>query len=144
MLTIKNAFKVKVGYSDHTEGIEVPIAAAALGADVIEKHFTLDRSMPGPDHKASLEPFQLMEMVRSIRSVSMALGDGIKKASKSESKNICIARKSIIALREIEPGEILTVENISTKRPGSGISPMRWDEVINTVAQKHYFEGDLI
>jgi N,N'-diacetyllegionaminate synthase len=144
MLTISNAFGVKVGYSDHTQGIEVPIAAVAMGACVIEKHFTLDRTMEGPDHKASLEPQELGAMVQSIRQVTQALGDGIKKPSKSETRNIVIARKSIVAARQIKAGEIFDEDNITIKRPGSGISPMRWDEIVGQVAQKSYEEDDLI
>jgi len=144
MQTIGNTFKIRVGYSDHTLGIEVPIAAAALGADVIEKHFTLDRNMEGPDHKASLEPAELKEMVIAIRNIEKALGDGIKKPSKSETPNKLIARKSIVAKRAIKKGEILNEDNLTIKRPGNGISPMRWDEILGTVAQKDYEEDDLI
>jgi N,N'-diacetyllegionaminate synthase len=138
--TIKKAFKVNVGYSDHTPGIEVPIAAIALGSTVIEKHFTLDKNMPGPDHKASLEPHELKTMVTAIRNIEKALGDGIKKPTPSELKNMHVARKSIIARRDIKKGEIFTTENITVKRPGSGISPMRWYEILGTVAQKDYKE----
>lgn len=144
MNTIKDAFGVKVGYSDHTKGIEVPIAAVAMGASVIEKHFTLDCTMEGPDHKASLEPHELKMMVSAIRNVELALGDSIKQASKSEQKNIHIARRSIVAARDIKKGDILTVENITAKRPGGGISPMRWDEVLGTVAQKDYLQDEPI
>ncbi len=144
MVTIKEAFKVKVGYSDHTPGIEVPIAAVALGATVIEKHFTLDKNMPGPDHKASLEPHELKAMVTAIRNIEKALGDGIKKPTPSELKNIHVARKSIIARRDIKKGEIFTIENITVKRPGTGISPMRWYEVLGTVAQRDYKEDEII
>jgi N,N'-diacetyllegionaminate synthase len=144
MQTIKAAFGVKVGYSDHTQGIDVPIAAVAMGACVIEKHFTLDRTMEGPDHKASLEPAELKAMVQGIRRVSEALGSGIKKPSKSEAKNITIARKSIVALRVIKTGEIFSLENLTVKRPGSGINPMRWDEMIGQVAQRDYQYDDLI
>ena len=136
MLTIKEAFKVNVGYSDHTLGIEVPIAAASLGATVIEKHFTLDKNLPGPDHKASLEPHELKEMVKAIRNIEKALGNGIKKSSKSEEKNINIARKSIVAKRDIKKGETLTEENLTTKRPGNGISPMQWNKIIGKKAYK--------
>jgi N,N'-diacetyllegionaminate synthase len=142
--TIKKAFKVNVGYSDHTPGIEVPIAAIALGSTVIEKHFTLDKNMPGPDHKASLEPHELKTMVTAIRNIEKALGDGIKKPTPSELKNMHVARKSIIARRDIKKGEIFTTENITVKRPGSGISPMRWYEILGTVAQKDYKEDELI
>lgn len=144
MLTIRNAFGVKVGYSDHTQCIEVPIAAVAMGACVIEKHFTLDRNMEGPDHKASLEPQELKAMVQAIRHVTQALGDGIKKPSKSETKNIAIARKSIVAARKIKAGEIFSEDNITIKRPGNGINPMRWDEILGQVAQRGYEEDDLI
>lgn len=144
MLTIKNAFNIKVGYSDHTKGIEVPIAAVALGAEIIEKHFTLDRNMEGPDHKASLEPDELTKMITSIRNIEKAFGDGIKKPSKSELKNKLIARKSLVALKRIEKGELFTEENIGIKRPGSGISPMRWDEVLGKLANKEFNVDDLI
>jgi len=144
MLTIKEAFKVKVGYSDHTLGIEVPIAAVALGASVIEKHFTLDKNMEGPDHKASLEPHELKAMIDAIRNIEKALGNGIKKPSKSELKNKDIVRKSIVAKREIKKGEIFTEDNITVKRPGNGISPMRWYEVLGKVASRDYKEDELI
>ncbi|MCL5030121.1 MAG: N-acetylneuraminate synthase [Bacteroidetes bacterium] len=144
MLTIKNAFDVKVGYSDHTLGIEVPIAAVALGAGVIEKHFTLDKKMEGPDHKASLEPNELKLMVEAIRNIEEALGNGIKKPPKSEIININIVRKSIVAKKTIRKGEILTEENLTVKRPGNGISPMRWDEIIGTSAGKDYTEDEII
>lgn len=144
MITIREAFKVKVGYSDHTPGIEIPIAAVALGATVIEKHFTLDKNMPGPDHKASLEPHELKAMITAIRNVEKALGIGIKKPSPSELKNKPIARKSIVAKRDIKKGEIFTPENITVKRPGTGISPMRWYEVLGKQAQRDYKEDELI
>jgi len=144
MQTIGAAFNVKVGYSDHTQGIEVPIAAVAMGARVIEKHFTLDRAMDGPDHKASLEPSELKAMVQGIRYVCQALGNGIKKPSKSEVNNIAIARKSIVAACQIKIGEPFSEDNITIKRPGNGISPMRWDEVIGQVAQRDYNEDDVI
>ncbi len=145
MNTIKDEFNVNVGYSDHTKGIEVPIAAAALGASVIEKHFTLDRNMEGPDHKASLEPYELKAMVSAIRNIEKAVGgDGTKHVSESERKNITIARKSIIAARDIKKGELLTEENMTVKRPGTGISPMRWEEVIGTKAIRNFAEEDLI
>ena len=134
MLTIKEAFKVNVGYSDHTLGIEIPIAAVALGATVIEKHFTLDKNLPGPDHKASLKPHELKSMVKAIRNIEKALGSGIKKPSKSEVKNIDIVRKSIVAKRNIKKGETLTEENITTKRPGNGINPMNWNKIIEKKA----------
>jgi len=144
MLTIKETFKVKVGYSDHTKGIEVAIAAVAMGAEVIEKHFTLDRNLPGPDHKASLEPDELKAMVSAIRNIELALGDGVKKASKSEIKNITLARKSIVAIKKIKKGEIFSTQNIAAKRPGNGISPMRWDEIIGEKAIKEFKPDDLI
>ncbi len=144
MRTIGAAFGVRVGYSDHTQGIEVPIAAVALGASVIEKHFTLDRNMDGPDHKASLEPSELIAMVRAIRQVTCAMGDGIKHPSQSEIKNIAVARKSIVASCTIKAGELFSPQNISVKRPGNGMSPMRWDEVIGTAALKDYQADDLI
>jgi len=144
MLTIKEAFKVKVGYSDHTLGIEVPIAAVALGASVIEKHFTLDKNLEGPDHKASLEPHELKAMIDAIRNIEKSLGDGIKKPSKSELKNKYIARKSIVAKKEIKKGEIFTEDNITIKRPGNGISPMRRYEVLGKVASRDYKEDELI
>lgn len=144
MLEIKEKFGVKIGYSDHTEGIEVPIAAVALGATVIEKHFTLDRNMEGPDHKASLEPSELKVMVRSIRNIEQALGTGHKTISESERKNIEIARKSIVAAKDIKEGEIFTEENITVKRPGNGISPMEWENVIGKVAKRNFQEEELI
>ncbi len=144
MQSIKETFGVKIGYSDHTKGIEVPIAAVAMGATVIEKHFTLDCAMEGPDHKASLEPHELKMMVDAIRNIELALGDGIKKASASEIKNIQIARKSIVAAKDIKKGDILTVENITAKRPGNGISPMKWDEVLGVAAQKDYLQDEPI
>lgn len=144
MLQLRDKFGVKVGYSDHTKGIEVPIAAVAMGADVIEKHFTLDRTLPGPDHKASLEPNELNAMVDAIRNIEQALGDGQKHVSVSEEKNMAIARKSIVASKDIKRGELLTEENLTTKRPGSGISPMRWEEVIGTKAIRDFAEDELI
>lgn len=144
MLEIKEKFGVKVGYSDHTEGIEVPIAAVALGAAVIEKHFTLDKHMEGPDHKASLEPSELKAMVKSIRNIEQALGTGHKTISESERKNIEIARKSIVAAKDIKEGEIFTEENITVKRPGNGISPMEWENVIGKVAKRDFKEEELI
>ena len=144
MQEIKETFNVEVGYSDHTNGIEVPIAAVALGATVIEKHFTLDRSLPGPDHKASLEPQELKAMVSSIRHIEDALGDGHKKISESERKNIAVARKSIVAACNIRKGDLLTERNLTVKRPGTGISPMNWESVIGTKAVKDFQEGDLI
>lgn len=144
MASIKRNFDVQVGYSDHTSGIEVPIAAVALGAKVIEKHFTLDRNLPGPDHKASLEPHELKEMVCAIRHIEQALGDGIKRVSDSEKANISVARKSIVAACPIKKGERLTEDNLTVKRPGSGLSPMLWNEVVGTFAIKDYEEEDLI
>jgi len=144
MLTLREAFKLPVGYSDHTLGIEVPIAAVALGATVIEKHFTLDKKMEGPDHKASLEPEELKAMVMAIRNIEKAIGDGIKKPNKSEIEIIKVARKSIVARRAINKGEIFTNENITVKRPGTGISPMRWDEVIGKKALRDFEKDELI
>ncbi|MBQ6024780.1 MAG: N-acetylneuraminate synthase [Lachnospiraceae bacterium] len=144
MKTMREAFGVEVGYSDHTKGIEVPIAAVALGATIIEKHFTLDRNMEGPDHKASLEPQELKQMVCSIRNIEKAIGTGDKTPSASEKKNITIARKSIVAKKEIKAGEVFTVENITVKRPGTGISPMRWNEVLGTKAVRDFNEDEKI
>lgn len=144
MLEIAETFKVKFGYSDHTQGIEVPIAAVALGASVIEKHFTLDKTMEGPDHKASLEPEELKAMVQAIRHIEQALGTGHKTISESERKNIEIARKSIVAACPIKAGELLTEDNLTVKRPGSGISPMRWNEVVGTFAVKDFEEEEPI
>lgn len=141
---LRRSLGVEVGYSDHTKGIEVPIAAVALGATVIEKHFTLDKTMEGPDHKASLEPNELKAMVDAIRNIEQALGDGHKHVSPSERKNMDIARKSIVAARDIRKGEVLTEENITTKRPGNGISPMRWDSVIGTTAIRDFGYDELI
>lgn len=144
MCTLRDRFCLKVGYSDHTKGIEVPIAAVAMGAEIIEKHFTLDRNMEGPDHKASLEPAELKCMVDCIRNIESALGTGIKQPAESEKKNISIARKSIVACTSIKKGEILSGKNITTKRPGSGISPMKWNEVIGTCAVRDFEEDELI
>lgn len=145
MLHIQKEFGTAVGYSDHTLGIEVPIAAVALGASVIEKHFTLDKNMEGPDHKASLEPDELKAMVCAIRNTSKAIaGSGLKKPSNSESKNKDIARKSIVAAKSIKKGEIFTAENLTVKRPGNGISPMLWDNVVGTTASKDFEMEDLI
>lgn len=138
MLALKDKFHTEVGYSDHTLGIEVPIAATAMGATVIEKHFTLDRGMEGPDHKASLEPDELKCMIQSIRNIERAMGTGIKEPTNSEYKNILVARKSIVARKQIQAGEIFTEENITTKRPGDGMSPMRWNEVIGKTASREY------
>ena len=144
MQSIHSAFGVAVGYSDHTPGIEVAIAAVAMGASVIEKHFTLDRKLPGPDHKASLEPGELISMVSAIRNIEIALGDGIKRLTPSEARNKPLARKSLVASRAIEAGEIFSAEFITTKRPGPGISPMLWDKVVGQIAQRHYQADELI
>lgn len=144
MQTISTAFGVKVGYSDHTMGIEVPIAAVALGASIIEKHFTLDRNLPGPDHKASLEAHELKAMIRAIRNIEKSLGNGVKKPSPSELKNSPVARKSIVASKYIRKGEIFTEKNLTVKRPGTGISPMRWDEIIGQKAIKEYKQDEPI
>lgn len=144
MTTIGNTFDVAYGYSDHTLGIEVDIAAVAMGASCIEKHFTLDKTMEGPDHKASLEPDELKEMVKAIKNIELALGNSVKKPSKSEIQNIQIARKSIVAKRLIKKGEILGEDNLAVKRPGNGINPMRWDEIIGAIATKDYSEDELI
>ncbi|MEE3392711.1 MAG: N-acetylneuraminate synthase [Lachnospiraceae bacterium] len=144
MLTMKEDLGLPVGYSDHTRGIEIPIAAVAMGASIIEKHFTLDRNMEGPDHKASLEPDELRSMVDSIRHVEAALGSGIKQVSDSERPNIAVARKSIVARCDIKKGELLSEENITTKRPGNGIDPMKWHEVTGTKAVRDFKEDELI
>lgn len=144
MCTMEKAFGVRVGYSDHTKGIEVPVAAVALGACVIEKHFTLDKNMEGPDHKASLEPTELKEMINSIRNIEKALGSSIKKVSFSEKKNKIIARKSIVAKRNIRKGEYFSEENLTVKRPGNGISPMCWEKVIGRKAPCNFKEDELI
>lgn len=144
MLNIKKQFQTKVGYSDHTLGIEVPIAAVSLGATIIEKHFTLDRNLKGPDHAASLEPAELKKMVESIRNIEQALGDGFKKPSSSEIKNKTAARKSIVAAKKINKDELFSNDNLTVKRPGNGISPMRWDDVIGTKASKDFEEDELI
>lgn len=138
MSTLRDKFNVKVGYSDHTKGIEVPIAAVALGAEVIEKHFTLDKNMEGPDHKASLEPNELMTMVNAIRNIEDSLGDGDKIPSESEKKNIAIARKSIVAKMEIRKGDIFTTDNLTVKRPGDGISPMEWFNIVGETAHRDF------
>ncbi|GAA4175663.1 N-acetylneuraminate synthase [Sphingobacterium ginsenosidimutans] len=145
MLHIGNTFDTEIGYSDHTLGIEVPIAAVALGARVIEKHFTLDKHMDGPDHAASLEPSELKAMVLAIRNIEQAIsGSGLKEPSESEKKNIAIARKSIVAKVAIKKGEVFSEENLTVKRPGSGISPMCWDEVVGKIAEQNFEEDDLI
>lgn len=144
MITLKNTCEVEVGYSDHTEGIEVAVAAVAMGATVIEKHFTLDRNMEGPDHKASIEPDELIQMIKSIRNIEKALGEFEKKPSPSEIKNMNIARKSITAACKIEQGEIFTENNITTKRPGEGISPMKWTEVVGKKAIRDFEMDEMI
>lgn len=145
MQTIKSAFPgIHVGYSDHTKGIEVPIAAVAMGATIIEKHFTLDKNLPGPDHKASLEPDELTAMVRAIKNIETALGNGIKEPSSSELKNMAIARKSIVAAQAIAAGEKFANDNLTVKRPGTGLSPMKWDEVVGKTATKNYSKDELI
>lgn len=144
MLTLQKEFGCKVGYSDHTNGIEIPVAAVAMGAAVIEKHFTLDKNMEGPDHKASLEPDELKQMVQSIRNVESALGNGVKEPSDAEKKNIAIARKSIVAKCEIKKGDIFTEENITAKRPGNGISPMQWNEIIGKTAVRDFSPDEMI
>lgn len=144
MQTMKDVFGYPVGYSDHTQGIEVDLAAVALGATVIEKHFTLDRNLPGPDHKASLEPDELKAMVDGIRKIELALGTGEKKPSEVEMKNRLVARKSIVAKRSIKKGDVLTENNITTKRPGSGINPMKWNDVLGTRAVRDFEEDELI
>lgn len=144
MLTIKDKLKLKVGYSDHTMGIEVPIAAVAMGANVIEKHFTLDKNMDGPDHKASLEPQELKAMVSAIRNIEKAMGNGIKSPSCSEKKNISIIRKSIVAKKPICKGEIFTEDNLTVKRPGNGISPMCWNDLMGKMASKDFEIDEMI
>ena len=144
MITMKNDLEVNVGYSDHTRGIEVPIAAVAMGATVIEKHFSLDRNMDGPDHAASLEPDELKQMVSAIRNIEKAMGDGVKKPSKSEAKNINVARRSIVASKNIKAGEKFTEDNLAVKRPGTGISPLQWDELLGLEANKDFIADDLI
>lgn len=144
MVAMHDIFALPVGYSDHTKGIEIPVAATALGATVIEKHFTLSRQLPGPDHAASLEPDELAAMVSSIRNVSIALGSDQKHVTESERKNISVARKSIVAARDIKAGETFTEENLTVKRPGNGISPMKWDEVIGTTASRDFPADSLI
>ena len=144
MLAIHAAFGVPVGYSDHTQGIEVAVAAVALGATVIEKHFTLGRNLPGPDHQASLEPAELKAMVVAIRNIEVALGDGVKRPTSSEARNKPVSRKSLVASRAIKAGEVFTAENLTVKRPGNGISPMRWDEVLGKRAIRDFFADELI
>jgi N,N'-diacetyllegionaminate synthase len=145
MLHIKNEFQVDIGYSDHTLGIEIPIAAVALGAKVIEKHFTIDKNMKGPDHAASLSPSELKKMVEAIRNIEKAIaGSGLKEVSHSERKNILIARKSIFAKKDIHAGDYFTEENITTKRPGNGISAMIWDKVIGQKASRYFATDEMI
>jgi N,N'-diacetyllegionaminate synthase len=144
MAEMRSMFGTKIGYSDHTNGIEISVAAAALGASVIEKHFTLDRGMPGPDHKASLEPDELKAMVKAIRNVELAIGDGNKSVSDSELGNRDVARKSIVAARLIKKGEELTENNLTVKRPGIGVSPMMWFDVIGTCATRDYTKDEMI
>jgi N,N'-diacetyllegionaminate synthase len=144
MSTIRNEIGLPVGYSDHTEGVEIPVAAAALGAVIIEKHFTIDKAMDGPDHKASLNPEQLKDMVKAIRNTEKAMGDGRKIPADSEKKNIVIARKSIVAAADIKRGEIFTEKNLTVKRPGNGISPMRWFDILGKPAGRDYAEDELI
>ncbi len=144
MQSIHQAFGVAMGYSDHTSGIEVSIAAVALGASVIEKHFTLDRNLPGPDHKASLEPYELKNMVTAIRNIELAMGDGVKRLTPSEVRNKPIGRKSLVASQTIKAGDIFSPKNITAKRPGTGISPMQWDDVIGRAAARDYSINELI
>ncbi len=144
MVSISRAFGVEVGYSDHTQGIEVALSAVALGATVIEKHFTIDRTLSGPDHSASLEPTELKSMITSIRNIEMALGDGIKRPSKSEKKNRDATRRSLVANTEIKDGELFTTSNLVAKRPGSGISPMRWDEVVGKRARRNFAKDEIV
>lgn len=144
MKQMRTAFKKQVGYSDHTVGIEVPIAAVALGAEIIEKHFTLDKNMEGPDHEASLEPQELAQMVSAIRHIEKSLGDGNKKRTASEQHNVVAVRKSIVAKCEIHTGELFTEKNLTVKRPSNGISPMKWNEIIGTRAKRDFLEDELI
>lgn len=144
MLTLQNSCNLPVGYSDHTQGIEIPIAAAAMGACVLEKHFTLDRKMEGPDHPASLEPEELQAMIKAVRNVEHAMGDGRKEPSESERKNIAVVRKSIVARHAIKKGERFTEENLTVKRPGTGISPMKWFEIVGKRAEKDFEADELI
>ena len=144
MESIRQALSVAVGYSDHTLGSEVAVAATALGAAAIEKHITLDRTLPGPDHAASMEPDDFAQMVKSIRSVEEAMGDGIKRPGQRESLNIPVVRKSLVASQPIEKGEVFSSENITAKRPGTGVSPMMWDEFMGRIAQRNYAADELI
>jgi N,N'-diacetyllegionaminate synthase len=144
MISIREAFGVKVGFSDHTEGIEVAVAAVALGACVIEKHFTLDRNLPGPDHRASIEPQELAHLIRSIRNIELAMGDGVKRPGLRESQNIPVVRKSLVAVKQIHAGELFSAENVGVKRPGTGLNPMRWDEVIGRRSVRDFSVNELI
>ena len=144
MKNLEKKFKCPVGYSDHTVGIEIPIAAVALGASIIEKHITLNKKMRGPDHKASIEPKEFEKMIKGIRIIEKSLGNGIKKPSSSEIKNIPIARKSIVAAKKIKKGEIFTIKNLTVKRPGTGLSPMLWDKILGKKSLKDYVEDQLI
>ena len=144
MKAIQDKLQVAIGYSDHSEGIEIPIAAVALGATIIEKHFTINKNLPGPDHKTSLEPSELKAMVAAIRNIESALGDGNKRLTPSESRNIIAVRKSIVAKTTIKKGELFTADNITTKRPGSGISPMLWDQIINTKSKRDFDNDEII
>lgn len=144
MKSLRKKFKCPVGYSDHTVGIEIPIAAVALGASIIEKHITLNKNMKGPDHKASIEPKDFEKMIKGIRIIEKSLGSSIKKPSSSEIKNISIARKSIVAAKKIKKGEIFTTKNLTVKRPGTGLSPMLWDKILGKVSSKDYIEDQLI
>lgn len=144
MKTVADVFDIEVGYSDHTLGIEIDIAAAAMGAKIIEKHFTLDREMEGPDHKASLEPFELKSMVEAIRNIEKAMGDGNKRPSNSEKPNIEIARKSIVAIKSIAKGDVFSDKNIAVKRPGNGLSPMKWDSIVGSIAERDYELDELL
>jgi N,N'-diacetyllegionaminate synthase len=144
MQSIANTFNVRVGYSDHTNGIEVAIAAVALGAVVIEKHFTLDRNLPGPDHKVSLEPAELKAMVVAIRNIETAMGDGVKRLTPSEIRNMPFVRKSLVAARTIKAGEVFSIENLAVKRPGTGISPMLYDTILGRTAVRNFWVDELI
>jgi N,N'-diacetyllegionaminate synthase len=144
MHSMQTAFGVKVGYSDHTPGIEVSVAAVAMGACVIEKHFTLDRTLPGPDHLASLEPEELTALVSAIRNIELALGDGIKRLTPSEARNAPVMRKSLLASEAIRAGDAFSAQNMTAKRPGTGISPMRWDDVVGRTASRDFAEDELI
>jgi N,N'-diacetyllegionaminate synthase len=144
MLAIRDMFNVAVGYSDHTQGIEVSIAAVSLGASVIEKHFTLDRNLPGPDHRASLQPDELKSMILAIRNIEKALGDGVKKVSSGEMKNRSIVRRSLVAASKIKKGEYFNKDNIAAKRPGTGLSPLMWDKVIGRKAPHDFNEDEMI